>query len=253
VKVPTRHGREITLVNLATHTAGLPRDPQGFEGPHVDWAGFTDVVLLRLLPGWRPATDIGTTYAYSNNGVALLALALRRRAGGVSYEALVRQRVLDPLGLTSTRIHLTGDMKRRFVPGFDDDLKPAALWRVDQAIAGVGGLSSTTDDLLTYLEAEIGLNATPLGPAMKAQLSVRRKKPPLSGDKGPREVAIGWHIDHRPGGDAVWHDGGISGYRTFAGWNPALGTGVAILANSTATDLHDLAFWALGTASAPQA
>jgi CubicO group peptidase (beta-lactamase class C family) len=252
VKVPTRHDRQITLVDLATHTAGLPRDPDGFSGPDGDdWAGFTDAVLLRLLPNWRPATDIGTTYAYSNTGVALLALALRRRAGGLPYETLVRRRVLEPLGMADTRINPTGAMKRRFVPGFGDDLKPTTLWRMDQAISGVGGLVSTTDDLLAWLEANMGATPTPLGPVLKAQLSVRRKKPPMPEDKGPREVAIGLHIDHRLAGDVVWHDGGTNGYRAFAGWNPAVRTGVVILANSNATDLHDLAFWALGTAHAP--
>lgn len=251
-EVPSRGGRQITLIDLATHTSGLPRDPDGFDPPDGGWAGYTDTVLLRLLPTWRPATDIGATYAYSNTGVSLLAFALRRRAGEPTYEALVRKRVLDPLGLKSTRIYPTADMKRRFVPGFGDDLKPARLWRMDQAVAGVGGLYSTTDDLLSYLEAQIGLKATPLGSALRAQLSTRRLKPRLPTDKGPREAAIGWHIDHRPEGDAVWHDGGTSGYRTFAGWNPMLGTGAAILANSSATDASALGFWALGTANAPE-
>jgi CubicO group peptidase (beta-lactamase class C family) len=248
VNVPTRGGRQITLVDLATHTAGLPREPDGFEGADTDWAGFTDAVLLRLLPRWRPATDIGAAYAYSNVGMSLLALALRRRAGGVSYEALARQRLLDPLGLASTRVHPTAAMRRRFLPGFDEALKPVAPWRMDQAIVGAGGLVSTADDLLAWLEAQMGLKATPLASAMRAQLSVRRPKPAQPGDKGPREVAIGWHIDHRPGGEVVWHDGGARGYRAFAGWSPALRTGVAVLANCEGSDPKELAFRALGVA-----
>ena len=118
---------------------------------------------------------------------------------------------------------------------------------MDQSIAGVGGLTSTTDDMLTWLDANLDERSTPLGPALRAQLSVRRKKPPMPGETGPREVAIGWHIDHRPGGDAVWHDGGTAGYRSFAGWNPALKTGLVVLANSSATDPQDLGLWALGT------
>jgi CubicO group peptidase (beta-lactamase class C family) len=142
-------------------------------------------------------------------------------------------------------------MKRRFLPGFDENLKPARLWRMDQAIAGVGGLCSTTDDLLTYVEAEIGLRATPLAGAMRAQLSVLRKKPVQTDDRGPREAGIGWQVDHRPGADVVWHDGGTSGYRTFAGWNPTLKTGIVVLSNSDATNPKDLAFWALGASDPP--
>ena len=90
----------------------------------------------------------------------------------------------------------------------------------------MGGLRSTADDLLLFLEAAIGLRPSPLKAVMDAQLSVKRPK-----ESPAREVAISWHIQHSPGGDVIWHDGGTGGFRSFLGYNPALRTGVVILSN----------------------
>lgn len=246
VRVPARGGRQITLVDLATHTSGLPREAAFDDEIDGDpWNGFTEAELFKGLAKTPPDHDIGTGYVYSNLGYCLLADALARRAGE-PWPTLAERRLLRPLGLSDTRVTLDAGQERRLLPGYGEDLKPVKRWRMDQAVAGIGGLNSTAGDLMGFLEAAMGLRSTPLAPAFKAMLTVRRPKPPQPGEFRAREVAIGWHIQHSGGGDAVWHDGGSGGYRSFAGYNPALKTGVAILSNSWAAgDLHDLGVWML--------
>jgi CubicO group peptidase (beta-lactamase class C family) len=246
VKVPTRNGRQITLVDLATHTSGLPREADFDEEIEDDpWNGFTEAELYKAVAAEPPDHDIGTGYVYSNFGYCLLADALARRAGE-PWPTLAERRVLRPLGLADTRVHLDPGQARRMLPGHGKDLKPMKRWRMDQAAVGIGGLNSTAADLMSFLEAAMGLRSTPLAPAFQAMLSVKRPKPPQPGEFRVREVAIGWHIQHSRGGDALWHDGGTGGYSTFAGYNPALKTGVVILSNSWASgDLHDLGYWLL--------
>lgn len=106
--VPERNGKAITLLDLATHTSGLPRLPDNMPSadPRNPYADYTEAQLDSFLKGHGLTRDIGATYEYSNLGVGLLGRALARRGDG-DYETVLRQRVLKPLGLTSTAITLT--------------------------------------------------------------------------------------------------------------------------------------------------
>src|SRR5215831_2576206 len=103
VKVPTRNGREITLVDLATHRSGLPRmpdnlDPVDGKDPYAD---YTEQRLYTFLSGCKLKRDIGAKYEYSNLGAGLLGHVLALR-GGKEYNTLIEERICKPLGLTST-------------------------------------------------------------------------------------------------------------------------------------------------------
>src|SRR2546428_219521 len=80
--------------------------------------------------------DIGSKYEYSNLGGGLLGSLLARRAG-VDYEALVRSRICDPLGMTNTRITLSPEMRARLAVGHNDRLSPTANWDLP-TLAGAG-------------------------------------------------------------------------------------------------------------------
>src|SRR5215207_4834600 len=55
VSVPTRNGKEITLLQLATHTSGLGRDPDNLEGIHGDnpFADYTVEQLYTFLSNYK--------------------------------------------------------------------------------------------------------------------------------------------------------------------------------------------------------
>src|SRR5688500_11428863 len=117
VVVPSRSGRQIRLVDLSTHSSGLPRMPDNFNpgdsgNPYVD---YTVAQLYDFLRRHELRRDIGVESEYSNVGVGLLGHALARRAG-TSYEALVSARILKPLGMMSPWITLCKAVIRRFSP-----------------------------------------------------------------------------------------------------------------------------------------
>ena len=91
----------ITLEQLATHTAGLPRVPLGYVRRHAlrhrrdPYARSTLPELLHDLGAVRPRRR---HRGYSNLGAALLGQALAARLGA-PYEELVETRVLGPLGV----------------------------------------------------------------------------------------------------------------------------------------------------------
>jgi D-alanyl-D-alanine-carboxypeptidase/D-alanyl-D-alanine-endopeptidase len=235
-KVPERGGRQITLVDLATHTSGLPRLPTNFQpkDPANPYADYTVERLYSFLATYELPRDIGASYEYSNLGGGLLGHVLARRAG-MDYETLVRTRITDPLGMTNTSVQLSTDERARLAVGHDAQLSSVANWDLP-ALAGAGALRSTTNDLLTFLTANLGTLKSTLAPAMAAMLTSRRP----TGTPG-LEVALGWHVFTRDGNDLVWHNGGTGGYRSFIGYDSRSGVGVVVLSNAeTAAGIDDI-------------
>ncbi|HEY6968170.1 MAG TPA: serine hydrolase [Candidatus Angelobacter sp.] len=227
VKVPERNGRTITLIDLATHTSGLPRMPSNFapKDPGNPYADYSLDQLYQFLSGYQLTRDIGSQYAYSNLGAALLGNALARRAG-TDYETLVRTRICDPLGMNSTRITLTPQMKTRLAVGHNASMKSVPNWDLP-TFAGAGALRSDANDMLTFLAANLGLSKSSLSPAMAAMLKVRRPtgQPNL-------EIALAWHIFTAHGKEIIWHNGGTGGYRAWMGYDPKARVGVVALSNA---------------------
>lgn len=230
VKMPQRNGRSITLVDLATHTSGLPRLPTNMhpKDPANPYADYSVEQLYEFLSTYQLTRDIGSRYEYSNLSGGLLGHVLARRAGK-DYEALVLSEVCAPLGMKSTTITLTPQMKARLAVGHDAGLQQVEKWDLP-TLAGAGALRSTANDLLTFLAANLGFTQTPLAPAMAAMLKTRR---PVGGGL---EVALGWHIFTSNGKEIIWHNGGTGGYRSFIGFDPKTRVGVVALSNAETTD-----------------
>jgi D-alanyl-D-alanine-carboxypeptidase/D-alanyl-D-alanine-endopeptidase len=132
VKVPSRNGRQITLLDLSMQISGLPRLPDNLApaDPMNPYADYGAAKLSEFLSHYTLTRDIGEKYEYSNLGAGLLGYALARKAG-MSYEELVRRRILDPLGMTSTSITLSADQKKRLAAGYNAGLEPAKNWDFD--------------------------------------------------------------------------------------------------------------------------
>ncbi len=227
VKMPERNGRQITLEDLATHTSGLPRLPSNLSPKDAanPYADYSVEQLYQFLSGYQLTRDIGSQYEYSNLGGGLLGHVLARRAG-MDYEKLVRSRICEPLGMRSTAITLSEEMKTRFAVGHDGTMQKVAYWDLP-TLAGAGALRSTANDMLTFVAANLGYVKSPLAPAMTAMLAVRRP----TGTPG-LDVGLAWHILTRDGHEIVWHNGGTGGFRSFIGFERKTGMGVVVLSDA---------------------
>ena len=226
VRVPSRNGKQITLLDLATQSSGLPRMPTNFTprdslNPYAD---YTVQQMYTFLSGYQLTRDVGAEYEYSNLGVGLLGHALALKAG-LSYEALVRQRILAPLGMRETAITLTPTMRARLVPGHEIDGRVVPNWDLP-TLAGAGALRSTAADMLRFLIANLDSTALPLGHTLRETHAARH----ATSDPNLR-IGLAWHILSRPVGNIVWHNGGTGGYRSFTGFDQARRIGVVVLSN----------------------
>jgi D-alanyl-D-alanine-carboxypeptidase/D-alanyl-D-alanine-endopeptidase len=236
VKIPERNNKKITLQDLSTQSSGLPRMPSNFSpkdnsNPYAD---YSVEQLYQFLSGYQLTRDIGAQYEYSNLGVGLLGHVLTLRAG-MDYETLVRSRICEPLGMSSTSVTLSPEMKARLAIGHSPTLSAVPNWDLS-TLAGAGALRSSANDMLTFLAANLGYTKTPLAAAMAAELSIRR--PTGSPDM---EIAYGWHVQTKNGNSIIWHNGGTGGYRTYIGFDPKSHAGVVVLSNiSTAAGPDDI-------------
>ena len=111
VKMPERFGRKITLRHLATHTSGLPREPDNLAPDRMErlHADYTVEELYEFLSTYKLTRLPGTSFGYSNLGAGLLGHVIALRAGA-GYETLVRGRIARPLKMDSTCITLTPEL-----------------------------------------------------------------------------------------------------------------------------------------------
>ena len=227
MRMPARNGAEITLGHLATHSSGLPRLPDNFdpEDPANPYADYTVEDLYAFLSSHELDRDIGDTVEYSNVGYGLLGHALALREG-TDFETLIVERILEPLQMPDTAVELTPALRERLATGHDGRLRPATNWDLP-VLAGAGALRSTVNDLLTFLEANLGLRKSPLHQAMELARMPQRSDPVLGMD-----IGLGWIIAKEGDREFVWHNGATGGYASFLGFDAEAGEGIVILSNS---------------------
>ena len=223
-RVPERNGRRITLLDLATHTAGLPADPTDFDGASP--AAYGQPQFDRFLAGFALTRDPGAQWEYSNVGSALLGQALARRAGK-DYAALVAERIAGPLGMTSTVVEPTPDIAARLAGGHDFALHPIAR-PPSGALTPALGLYSTADDLLRLLRLELGDGPASLKRAASLALQTRRQVNAYT------TQALGWEVQSLgpSGPQVVSKAGGSRGYRAYMAFRPDTGAAVVVLSNA---------------------
>lgn len=237
VELPERNGHAITLLDLATHTSGLPFMPDQMPAFGDSTAiKPSNADIYRFLAHYRLPRDPGADWDYSNVGYWLLGQALAARAG-MDFEHLLRERVLDPLDLKNTAITSSATLKANLAVGHDASLHTAPYFSAGSTYAlmpAAGGLISTANDLLKFLSAVMGYQRSPLAPAMAAMLATQRPKSP-----GQRQ-ALGWIVSGDSNDQLIFHDGGSFGFASSLAWDPKSKTGVVVLSNQLA-DVSDIA------------
>jgi CubicO group peptidase (beta-lactamase class C family) len=235
-RLPERNGRAITLVDLATHTSGLPfmHDEPIVLGDSAA-AKYGTRQLDQFLARYALSREIGADWDYSNIGYWLLGEALASRAG-TNFLSLLETRICRPLQLKSTACTVSPSLKARLAVGHDASLQLAPLFSatsVYAAMPAAGGLVSTVNDLLNVLAVAMGYEDSALAPSMAAMLATRR---PL----GPSEQALGWVVTGKGDDQLILHDGFTWGYASYVAWDPTHRVGVVVLSNQI-TDVGDIA------------
>ena len=237
----SQDARPITLLQLATHSAGLPRQPMTprtlgyfieylFTGNSF-YRHFDQAYLLDYLADFSKPRQVAPQY--SNIGYALLAHVLELRSGK-SIDELAAERILGPLQLSNTSYQpqqLAGYAERARghagdQPKFIRRGRPVPDWQFSDILHGTAALYSNADDLLDYAAAHLhGSGDAQRDAALRDSLRVRLER--------PREApAIAWIVDDIHGQQITYQVGLVAGYSSYLGLDSRHKTAVVVLQNS---------------------
>ena len=233
--------RAITLLQLATHSAGLPRQPMTprtlgyfieylFTGNSF-YRHFDQAYLLDYLADFSKPRQVAPQY--SNIGYALLSHVLELRSGK-NIDELAAERILGPLQLSNTSYQpqqLAGYAERARghagdQPKFVRRGHPVPDWQFSDILHGSAALYSNADDLLDYAAAHLhGSGDAQRDAALRDSLRVRLER--------PREApAIAWMVDTLHGQRLTYQVGLVAGYSSYLGLDTRHKTAVVVLQNS---------------------
>ena len=225
--VPGFEGKPILLRHIVTHTSGLPAIPAGIDyDPQNPYSKLDEAALLKALSATSLAQAPGAKFEYSNFAAMLLSYAVARRAGS-DFETLLDTRVFAPLGMDSSYINRKPDAVKAAV-GHTPDTKATSAWTFPTDFAGVGGVRSTLDDMVRYVQGQFGGAPKPL------DADFRLTHAPVANDaKAP--IAMHWMLAPLNGRTFLAHEGGTGGFSSFVAFDPKTEFGVVILSD---TALH---------------
>lgn len=233
--------KNITLLQLVTHTSGLPRqmmtpDMLGafvrylFTGDNFYHSLDTPEFLDYLATFNAPKTE---EPRYSNLGYALLDYILQRRTGK-TVDTLTTENILQPLGLTHTSYaaqNLPGYAQRAIghagdQPKFIRRGQPVPDWQFSSYMMGAAGLYTDADDLLRYARAHFEpTGSAALDQALKDSLTVHFAR-------SKEAAAIAWVADDIGAQQITYQVGFIGGYSSYIGLDLRHRTAVVVLQNS---------------------
>lgn len=231
VTMPRSEDREITLLDIATHTSGLPRLPDNIPSLTGDdpYSDYTSTLAYEFLNGHKLQRAPGVKHEYSNFAASLLGHMISRDTGK-TYDQLLGERIAEPLGMTDTSVELSPAMAKRMATGHVADGEPTNRWTFAD-MPGAGGINSTTADMMTFAKACLDPPDDEVGEAIK--LSMQKHY------NGTPPMGLGWHI----AGDQMtrWHNGQTGGFHAMLLVNQPLQLAVVVLTNTATTEVDQLA------------
>jgi len=254
---PSLDGVPVTLVTLLTHRTGWPKDQSnrrnlalsllgGFDPGIADPASYARETFYRGLRETPVESQPLVEHSYSNMGVHLAGHVLEL-ATGRSYEALLRDELLTPLGLQGTAVHPAPPSAARIPTGYAYDERLEAhvkvpTWTAGE-IAGGAGLKSTVPDLARYVGVLMDPRASARllgGRGWDAKLW-RPYVEYVRNEETLYAQGLGWRMScFGDYGTIYRHNGHADGHNAFVAFSREHRLGVILLTNSAHAAMEEL-------------
>ncbi len=236
---------QITLRHLFTHTSGWEGDYFLDYGSGDD-AGARYVAEMGSLPQYNPP---GTLWSYNNAGFNLAGHVIEVVAGK-PYEAVVKELVFDPLGMTRSFFFPGDVMTYRFSVGHRADENPtvARPWPLPRASNAAGAIASTIGDLLRYARFYLSGGLAESGERLLQEETIRFMQSALfPAGNWAESVGVTWYLRSVGSVRLVGHGGSTNGFQATFQLAPAQDFAFVALTNTSNGSVFygDVLDWAL--------
>lgn len=235
----------VTLRDLVCHRTGMPRhDMLWYRAP------WDRAELLRRFAHAAPNKGFRQVYQYQNICFTAAGEAAARAASAPSFEALLLDRLLKPLGMTATTLSTTdaeADPDHATPHRRNKNQRLEIMpWRNIDNAGPCGSVNSCATDMAKWLRFQLsgGLHPETSAPLIDAAALKETHTPQIVvpeeedftlhyHDTVQRSYGLGWTIlDYRGGHKMVRHGGVLGGFRANVALLPREGIGIAVMVNA---------------------
>lgn len=234
-----RDTESVTLEDVLSHRTGLP--PYAYD--NLLEAGAPPGEILAKYRSVRPICGVHDCFSYQNTTFNIIATAIEQ-VSGRSYEAELRARILDPLGMTAT------SMTRRGLTETGNWARPHRRRGQDwysvpvtepyYRVPAAGGVNTSVADLAKWMIAQMGERPDVLSPAVLEEAHRKRVSTPTESSRtrslklpvSSTYYGLGWRTYEYAGHRLINHSGSVEGYFAQIAWLPAKRDGIVVLSNT---------------------
>ncbi len=242
--------KEMTPRDLVCHRSGLPRHDLLWYGSSLSRKELFD--RLRYL---RPNVSFRSEFQYQNL-MFMTAGYLEGEVEGTTWEALVKDRIFGPLGMTNSTLSI-GDMQRAgdFAYGYEkkknektkkEEISRMPFRNID-AVGPAGAINSSAADMAKWVIFQMGHGKAGEKQIVSEATMSELHKPQMVVHSGAfaqllklpempyTMYALGWFVQPYRGHDMIHHGGNIDGFSAFVAFMPSDNLGIVVLTNINGT------------------
>ncbi|MCI2424783.1 serine hydrolase [Candidatus Acetothermia bacterium] len=228
--------------DLITHRCGLPRHDLMWYN-----TAFSRQEIFDRLQYLAPSKDFRAYFQYQNL-MYMTAGYLVGELSGSSWEEFVKERILDPLEMTSSNFSVCESQRASdFALPYtekDDKIKEIPFRNID-VVGPAGSINSSVNDMINWLLLHLGkgrykglqiISEGNLNQMHTPQMVIQEMVSSLAAftrydEIGHATYGLGWFIQPYRGHNLIHHGGNIDGFSALVSFMPQHGIGVVVLTN----------------------
>ena len=230
--------------DLLSHRTGLPRHDLIWYS-----SNFSRADLVDRLAYAEPNKDFRSTWQYNNLTIATIGY-LEGKVSGLGWEGLVKQRILDPLGMTHTNFSDTDTLKTADFAKPYETRKETVVevpFHLIDPIGPAGSINSSVQDMSRYLTFQLGKGKVGEKQIVSEARLLDMHAPQMVigalekyAELGAASYGQCWVVTAYRGHKLVWHNGGIDGFYALLSLLPNDNMGLVVLTNLGGSPLPEL-------------
>ncbi|MHA7059047.1 serine hydrolase [Aquimarina sp. M1] len=225
LKTPLNNSTEISFIDLANHTSGLPRLPKNIDltkiNPQNPYKKYKKKELKEYLTKYLELSNKGT-YQYSNLGAGLLGYTLSEIEND-TFNNLLMNKIFSKYDMQNSTADIV-NIKGNLVRGLNKEGKEIPNWEFS-ILAGAGAIFSTAEDLSKFALSQFDYSNKELKLTRVKTFELNKNM----------DIGLGWHILKSQSKNIwYWHNGATGGYSSSMVIEEKSKNGIIILSNVSA-------------------